>query len=163
MRSALLTMLGTLLVVAATAGASTPPPIPRIEQQRIVAHFPTTYLPGNVPPGYRYVNWTSEPGSATAFGNFLDVTFARHGSYLEWIVGDSRDPAFSGYNACSANPYTPTIYRLGARRIVFQTGKHGDTATLCLPGTRTSVYAWNNFALSPRSLALFVASARPVG
>jgi hypothetical protein len=148
--------------VVSSAGAPSSP-VPRVEQQRIVASFGQTYLPGFLPPGYIFVNWSSEPGSASVYGDFLEVSFGRHGSKLQWVVGDARDPNYYGKDGCSRHPFNPKIYWVGNRRIIYQAGNHGATATLCLRGrggAAVAVYAWDDFGLTPQALAQFVASAR---
>lgn len=124
------------LVGVAPAVAS---PVPGTAKTRIVAYFGHTYFPGWLPQGYVFSTWEAQPGSATAFGDFLIVTFGRHGDHLEWTVGDARDPDSYGYDACSPRPFKAVIYRVAARRIVFQSGNHGNTATLCLRNGKLEV------------------------
>src|SRR5437762_9894607 len=51
-------------------------------------------------------------------------------SVLQWTVQDARDPnAYPGSDACSAHPFNPRFYIAHGKRVVFQAGNHGDTAT----------------------------------
>ena len=145
----------TTVALAASA------PVPRSEQQRIVASFGRTYLPGWLPSGYVFSRWESHPGSATAYGDILLVAFGKHGDLIQWTVGDASDPGGYAGDACSKHPYGAVFYRIDGRRIVFQSGNHGADATLCLHGTAVTV--WNGHTLAPRVQAQITASARAVG
>jgi hypothetical protein len=86
-----------------------------------------------------------------------------HGDRLDWSVEDPRDSE-GGYShdACSPRPFKATIYRVRGRRIVYESGNHGTTSTLCLSKT-LAVVVWNGHTLPAHTLARFVASAHAVG
>ena len=154
-------LIAGLLAEGAVGGRGASSPLPNTERQRILALFGSTYLPSWIPPGFVYVQWKSKPGSASVYGNFLEVDFANHGSLLEWVVGDSRDPDYYGNDACSRHPFNARVYVQNGRRVVFQAGNHGDTATLCLHGT--AIYVWNDHRVTPATMAKVVARARLAG
>jgi hypothetical protein len=150
-----------IALAAATTAAAAPAPVPRAEQQRIIAMFGRTYLPAVLPPSYVFSEWKSQPGSASAYRNSLVISFGKHGDLLQWSVEDPADPNGYAHDACSAHPFLAVVYRVGSRRIVYQSGNHGTTSTLCLRSV--AVVVWNGHTLSPRVLARFAASARAVG
>lgn len=157
-------VLAAALVPAAAGGidaSATAPPVSASVRTQIVASFGETYLPGWLPGGYVFSQWQDEPGSATAYGDSLVVVFGNHGDRLQWTVGSSADPDGYGHDACSPHPFDARIIRVGGRRIVFQSGNHGATATLCLEGT--AVVVWNAHTLSPGDEAKVAASAVVVG
>jgi len=137
-------------------------PVPHAEQQRIVASFGRTWLPGFLPPGYIFSTWKTEPGSASMYGDRLIVDFGNHGDLLGWVVSDPSDPDGYAHDACSSHPFEATIYAVGARRIVYQSGNHGTTSTLCLRPL-LAITVWDGHSHSAETLARFAASARPVG
>jgi hypothetical protein len=150
-----------LSVISATVALAATAPVPRSEQQRIVASFGHTYLPGWLPPGYVFSRWESRSGSATAYGDILFVAFGKHGDRIQWTVGDARDPDGYAGDACSKHPFGAELIQIGNRRIVFQSGNHGADATLCLHGVAITV--WNGHTLTPRAQARIAASARAFG
>ena len=81
-----------IALVAATTAEAAPAPVPRAEQQRIIAMFGRTYLPTVLPPAYVFSEWKSQPGSASAYRDSLVISFGKHGDLLEWSVEDPGDP-----------------------------------------------------------------------
>ena len=160
-----LLMVAAAGVVVLPAAASRTTPVPSGAQRQIVAYFGRTYLPGWLPPGYVFAKWHSQAGSASAYGESLVVDFGKHGDQVQWTVGDAADPAGYGGDACSSHPYGARYIRVGTRRIVFQSGNHGATATLCVRSAHgvTAITVWNVHTLSPRAQAQIAASARIVG
>lgn len=111
--------------------------VPQPDRDRIAARFGATYIPRWLPPGFVYVGWKELPGSASAYGTFLEIDFASRGSVLEWVVGDGRDPDRYGYNACLPRPnitpsYGDRILYVKKQRVVFVHGNHGSTAAVCI-------------------------------
>jgi hypothetical protein len=149
------------VVIFATVALAASRPVPRSEQQKIVASFGRTYLPAWLPPGYLFSRWESHSGSATVYGDILLVAFGKHGDLIQWTVGDARDPGGYAGDACSKHPFGAVFYRIGNRRIVFQSGNHGADGTLCLRGLAITV--WNGHTLPPRTQARIAASANAVG
>jgi hypothetical protein len=137
-------------------------PVPRVEQARIVALFGRTYIPGWLPPGYTFARWTSEPGSATVYGDVLLIDFGKHGDLIQWTVSDPTDPSGYAGDACSAHPYGAVIYRVAGKRVVFQSGNHGADAIVCL-SPRIAVDVWNGHTLSPATQARIAGNLRAVG
>jgi hypothetical protein len=150
-----------LSVICATVALAASPPVPRTDQQRIVASFGRTFLPGWLPPGYVFSRWESRSGSATVYGDILLIAFGKHGDLIQWTVGDARDPDGYAGDACSKHPFRAVLIRIGNRRIVFQSGNHGADATLCLHGLAITV--WNGHTLTPRTQARIAAGAHAVG
>jgi hypothetical protein len=134
--------------------------IPQPDRGRIAALFGETYAPRWVPPGYRYVDWKEKAGSEAAYGTFLEIDFASKGSLLEWVVGDGRDPAQYGYDACLPHPkivasFGDRIFYVNNQRVVYEHGNHGSTAAICLGNplskrftnplwAGTAIYVWGD-------------------
>ena len=149
-----------LIAVAAAWGS----PVPPVEQQRIVAEFGPTWLPPRIPPGYIYIRWQVETGSADVFGDRLLVRFGKHGpnQVIQWHVEISADPEAQSHQDCGPRHPFGIAKHVGARTIYYVGGAVGQSATLCLPNHYT-VVAWNRYSLSEAALVQLVASARHVG
>ena len=153
----------TFCAVALAGPTLVAAPVPRIEQQRIVAVFRRTWLPGFLPHGYIFSRWQSQPGSASAYGERLIVDFGHHGALLEWVVESRDDPMSVSHYDCKLKQAPANggrIFRLRGRRIIYASGAKGADATLCL--SHVAVVAWTP-SLPPLTLARFVASAHRVG
>ncbi len=146
--------LSLLTTVPSSAASSVPQP----ELREIIAYFGHTYVPGWLPPAYIFSRWEPQAQSATAFGISLVIDFGKNGDRLEWTVADPTDPDVYAHDACSARPFQPTYFAIGTRKIVFQSGHHGDTATVCL-NARLAVTVWNGHTLAPKVMAKIAASA----
>src|SRR3954451_8010507 len=92
MRRGLAILLTLGVLACACAAVAQAGPVPSLERQRITATFGRTWLPSYVPTGYIFTQWRSEPGSASAYGDRLIVSFGRHGDLLQWSVENTRDP-----------------------------------------------------------------------
>jgi hypothetical protein len=152
----------TALAALMCAVAAPAAPVPRIEQQRIVASFGRTLLPTWLPPGFIYSRWITQPGSAGAFPDTLIVDFGRHGALLEWAVESTADPdSVTHYHCKPGAPPLGKIFRIGSRKIVYATGARGADATLCMG--KIAVVAWTAGPMPGSTLARFAASAQTVG
>jgi hypothetical protein len=136
--------------------------LPRIEQQRIVAEFGRTYLPGTMPASYIYIRWEAQPGSADVFGYRLLVWFGKHGRVVQWHVEDSRDGETLSYQDCGRHHPFGKTFRVAGRTVYYAGGAVGQEATLCLPD-HYAVVVWNDYSLSRATLVKIAASAHAVG
>jgi hypothetical protein len=135
--------------------------VPQPELRRVLAEFGRTYLPPKIPPGYIYIRWQVETGSADVFGDPLVVWFGKHGHVIVWRVEDSADPSAVSHQDCGRHPFGKRA-RIAGKTILYIGGAVGQSATLCLPN-HYAVVAWNRYSLSEASLERLVASARKVG
>jgi hypothetical protein len=154
------------VVAGVTATAALAGPVPGLDQKRIVAEFGSTYMPGTMPPGYIYIRWETQPGSADAYGDRLLVWFGKHGRLVQWNVENSQDPEARSYQDCTrrshfGGPGSKTFH-FGGKTVYYAGGAVGQDATVCLPNHQ-AVVAWNDYSLSAATLARVAASARPVG
>ena len=131
--------------------------VPTPERQQIVAYFGSTYLPSWLPPGYVFSRWDPSPGSVDAYGEYLDVTFGKHGALLRWTVDDPQDPQTYSHDACSQHPFG-SIHLVDGRRIVYSGGAVGQTAILCLARTR-AVTVWDGYSVKAPVLEKIAARA----
>jgi hypothetical protein len=159
---------GLVLALAAcgsskqTGGATQAGGLPTVERQRIVAEFGRTYLPASMPAGYIYIRWLTQPGSADAFGDSLEIDYGNHGRPIQWSVENAQDPnAQSHYQCATAKPYGKR-YQADGKTAYYVGGAVGQSATICMPDHR-GVTAWNAYSISRAMLVKLAASAYAVG
>ena len=162
MRASILTAvaaLGAAICAAVALGA----PVPRLEQQRIVAEFGRTYLPSFMPPGYIYVRWSVIEGSSGAAGEWPQVLFGNHGRRVQWTVEHAQDPQTTSYDACTRRkPFANKVFHRAGRTIYYIGGVVGQDVTVCLPN-HLGLVVWNDYSLSTQTLVKIAVSARAVG
>lgn len=131
--------------------------VPPVERQRIVAYFGSTYLPSWLPAGYVFSRWDPRAGSSDADGEYLDLTFGKHGQLLRWTVDDPEDPQTYSHASCSRRPFG-SAHRVDGKRIIYSGGAVGQTAILCISKTR-AVTVWNRYSVKPAVLDEIAARA----
>ena len=84
-----------------------------------MAEFGQTYVPPSIPPGYIYIRWQVQVGSADVFGNRLLIEFGKHGKVIQWHVEISADPKALSYDDCGRRQPFDRRVRIGARTIYY--------------------------------------------
>jgi hypothetical protein len=116
-----------------------------------------------MPRGYIYVRWETLLGSAGAFGDWPQILFGKHGRRVQWTVENAQDPQAQSYYTCTKHkPFSSKVFHLNGKTIYYAGGAVGQDVTVCLPN-RHGLVVWNDYSLSPPTLARVAASARRVG
>jgi hypothetical protein len=126
--------------------------VPVAVAKRIALQVPDLYLPGWLPPGYRFKRWKVDEWGAS-------LTFKRRQALLVWSVSEFPRTSCRGALGGQAR------IRIAGRTVFYGWGNHGHEAWTCPSSSAAGllvVRVWDPHRLSKQTQARIAASREPV-